>query len=161
MCDTSGSFHIAEGEPSKTPKLSSEDDEHARSVERGEAVIAVFQNDKLVVQDHTFALNSSTRLQVKPGKVEKLTLQYKLQSRETQDTQILQYLDVEKLLKDDRIGNWSFLQDHKFNPIFRRHLEHILYVCLVNVTPNSDQQLRYAFISDFTFESGSSAVNDL
>ena len=93
--------------------------------------------------------------------MEKLTLQYKLQPRESQDTQIPQYLDVDKLLKDDGIGNWSFQQDHKFNPIFRRHLEHILYVCLVSIMPNRDQQLRYAFINDFTFESGSSAVNDL
>ena len=162
--------------------MSPEDDEHARSVERGEAVIAVFHNDRLILQDRTFPIsvpdgdessdieseqdrrqtsNSSTLLQVKPGGAEKLAIQYKLQSRESQDTQILQYLDVDKLLKGDRIGNWSFRQDHKFNPIFRRHLEHILCVCLVNVMPDSDQKLRYAFISDFTYESGSSALNDL
>ena len=182
MCDTSGSFHITEGGLRKTQESSPEEDQSARSLERGEAVIAVFHNDKLVLQDRAFPisvpdgdngsdtegeqdgrhlLDSSILLQVKPGRVEKLTLQYKLQSRESQETQILQYLDVDELLKDDRIGNWSFRQEHKFNPIFRRHLEHILCVCLVNVVPNSDQKLRYAFMSDFTFESGSSALNDL
>lgn len=178
MRNTSGSFHLAEGELRKTQELSPEDDEHAR----GEAVIAVFHNDELVLQDGTLpisvpdddessriegeqerrqTLDSSTLLQVKPRGVEKLALQYKLQSRESQDTQILQYLDVDKLLKGDRIWNWSFEQDHKFNPIFRRHLEHILCVCLVNVMPIPHPPFQYAFISDFTFESGSSALNDL
>lgn len=182
LSDTSGFFHIAEREPRKTREISPREDDHAKNVVRGEAVIAVFHNGTAVIPDGTFpnpvpdgdedtddgsgprgkrSLDSSKSLQVKPKGVERLVLQYRLQSQGSQDTRVLEYLDVDNFLKSDSFGNWSFQQHNNFNPIFRRHLEHILHVCLINVEPNSDQQSQFAFISDFTFESGSSSVNDL
>ncbi len=151
---TSGCFHIAERELRRTR-------ETLPHVVRGEAVIAVFHNERLVAQDSTFpvsvprgdkdsgcgddskqsrkrAQDSWKPLQVKSKEVEKLVVQYRLQSHGSQDTRVHGYLDVEDTLKGERFENWSFQQNNKFNPIFRRHLEHILSVCLVNVVPDSD-----------------------
>ncbi len=175
---TSGCFHIAERELKEKAR------ETLPHVVRGEAVIAVFQNETLVAEDSTFpvsvpkgdkdsgcgddseqnrkrAQDSWKRLQVKSKGVEKLVVQYRLQSHGSQDTRVHGYLNAEDTFKGERFENWSFQQDDNFNPIFRRHLEHILSVCLVNVGPDSDQQRRFAFISDYTFESGSSSLNDL
>lgn len=112
-------------------------------------------------QDRKRPLNPSKSLHVKAKGVKRLVVQYKLQSYGSHDSQVLDYTDVDTLLKGDRFGNWSFQQNEKYNPIFRRHLEHILCVCLVKIVPNSDQQQRFAFISDLTFESGSAPLNDL
>ena len=153
-----------------------------RTFVRGEAVIAVFHNGTPVIPDNTFPisvpdrydgdgdegkpdtnrpLDPSKSLHIKSKGVEKLVVQYKLRTHGSQDWRVLEYLDVDMFLKGDCFGNWCWQQNDKFNPILRRHLEHILCVCLVNVVSKSDQQLRFAFINDFTFESGSAPENDL
>lgn len=179
---TNGAFHIAERELKKIREASIKDDHDAKSIERGEASIAVFHDGTLVCsdvplpisfpqgheniddgaeQDRKQSLNPSKPLHVKAKGLERLVVQYKLQSYGSHDNRVLEYTDVETFLKNDRLGNWSFQQNEKYSPIFRRHLEHILCVCLVDIVPNSDQQRRFAFISDSTFESGSAPLNDL
>ena len=175
--DKRGFLRISERELETPPR----DDDHTRSVVRGEAVFAVFHNGSSVTlgdipisvprgdgasddagePDRKRPLDSPKSLQIKPKGMERLTVQYRIQSYGSQDSQVLQYLEVEKSLKNDRFGDWSFQQDDNFNPIFRRHLEHILCLCLVSIVPKSGQQRQVAFMNDFTFESGSTIVNDL
>lgn len=154
---------------------------------RNEAVIRIFQNGTLVIPEDTFPIsiprtfpfdsnedsdheseqagkpppNPPKPLQIKPKGAETLVLQYKLQPHGIQDPRGLEYLNADRILEVEPSRNWTFKQNDTFNPIFRRHLEHILCVCLVKIVPISDQQHRFAFINDFTFESGSEPENDL
>ena len=100
-------------------------------------------------------------LRIKPKGAEKLVVQYKLQIHGSQDSTVLEDLSADMILKGNHSRIWFLEQTDILNSIFRRHLEHILCVCLVNILPKSDRQRRVAFINDFTFESGSTPVNDL
>ena len=187
MPDTSGAFHIAERKLRNAREHSPQTDNRGRNVIRAEAVISVFQNGTLVIPENAFPIsiphsnfpnsdddsdneskndgklpvNPPKLLRIKPKGTERVAVQYKLQSHGSQDPRFLEYLGADTILKADHSGDWSFKQSDIFNPIFRRHLEHILCVCLVDVVPSSDQQRQFAFISDFTFELGSAPVNDL
>ena len=104
---------------------------------------------------------SSGVVQVASGGVQKLVLQYKVQSHSIEQHRSLQILDVETFLKSDQSKNWSFKEDHKFNSIFRRYLEHILCLCLIDVMPNPGKERRIPFMNDVTLESASTPLSDL
>ena len=173
-----------------TPEAVQYESDISKITTRGQALIALFHNDELVApekvsqtpirsnvhdtdgeesddeenagKDASSAF--SEPLHVVPYGVQKLVVQYSLQpydELEDQDSQILQLRDINALLKREESGNWSFAQDDDFNPIFRRHLEHILCLCLVNESPSSEQQHHLPFVNDITFESGSTPINDL
>lgn len=176
---------MVEGEHKWSPyEPLQQNDNPAIKTLKGEAMIAVFHDSELLKLDgrawvptrdsydssdndaqsestQTAPSASSGILQVASKGTQKLTLQYKLQSYGDEDSRSLKFLNVENFLKSDRIRSWTFKEDHKFNPIFRRHLEHILGVCLVNVTSDQGEECRIPFINDVTLESGSTPFSDL
>lgn len=170
-----------------TPEAVRHDSDIPKITTRGQALIALFHNDELVKPENAFQTpirtnlfdsdgeesgdeenagkNASTGfsepLHVVPYGVQKLVVQYSLQPYDKfkdKDSRVLHPRDINALLKREESGNWSFAQDDDFNPIFRRHLEHILCLCLV---PSSEKQRHVPFINDITFESGSMPINDL
>ena len=172
------------------PEAVQHDSEIPKITTRGQAVIALFLNDELVAPENAFQapiranvhdsdgeesddeLNPgkntpaafSEPLHVLPYSVQKLVVQYMLQPYDEsndQDSDISDPRDINALVKREESKNWSFVQDDDFNPIFRRHLEHILCLCVVHESPNSEQQHHVPFINDITFESGSTPINDL
>ena len=172
------------------PEAVQHDSEIPKITTRGQAVIALFHNDELVTPEYAFQAPISANaydsdgeesndevttgeptstafsepLHVVPNGVQKLVVQYRLQPYDElndQDSEILHPQDVDTLVKREKSGNWSFVQDDDFNSIFRRHLEHILCLCVVNEGPDSEQQHHISFINDITFESESMPINDL
>lgn len=111
--------------------------------------------------DETVPSPSSGVLQVASKGVQKLVLQYKVHSHSVEQPRSLEYLDLETFLKSDQSRNWSFKEDHKFNSIFRRYLEHILCLCLVDIMPDPDKERRIPFMNDVTLESASTPLGDL
>lgn len=104
---------------------------------------------------------SSGVLQIASKGVQKLTLQYKLQSQSEEQPRSPKYLDAEAFLKSDQSTSWSFKEDHIFNSIFRRHLEHILCLCLVDIPPDPGEERRIPFMNDVTLEVNSMPLSDL
>ncbi len=109
---------------------------------------------------------SSGLLDIASHDVQKLVVQYSLSpygvhDSGVQESELPTPQDIDTSLKREGSENWSFVMDDVFNPILRRHLEHILCLCLVNDRPRSEQQQYIAFINDITFESGSTPMNDL
>lgn len=98
---------------------------------------------------------------IEPKGVHKLEIQYQLRSYGASEAPILIHLDLDLYLSQDRLWNWSFKKDDAFNPIFRRHLEHILCLSALNISPTSSQECRIPFVNDPTLESGSTLHNDL
>ena len=204
-------FHISEVKRDKPPDVAQDNDDAAnittraqyiipeavqhdskipKITTRGQAVVALFHNDKLVAPENVFqapiSVNAydsdgeesndevtsgeptssafSEPLHVVPYGVQKLVVQYRLQPYDEfndEDSGILRPRDVDTLVKRENSGNWSFVQNDDFNPIFRRHLEHILCLCVVNEGRDSEQQHHISFINDITFESGSTPIIDL
>ena len=111
--------------------------------------------------DETIPSPSSGVLQVASKGVQRLVLQYQVQSHSIEQPRSLQCLDLETFLKSDQSRNWSFKEDHKFNSIFRRYLEHILCLCLVDVMPDPGKERHIPFINDVTLESASTPLGDL
>ena len=170
-----------------TPEAVQHENDIPKITTRGQALIALFHNDELVAPENAFQTpiranfddsdgeesddeenagkNASTGfsepLHVVPYGVQKLVVQYSLQPYDKfkdKDSRVFHPRDIDALLKREESGNWSFAQYDDFNPIFRRHLEHILCICLV---PSSEQQHHVPFVNDITFESGSMPMNDL
>lgn len=179
-------YHMVEGEHEWSPcEPLHQNRNPATKALKGEAVIAVFHDSQLLKLDgrawalprdlygssnndaqsestQTAPSASSGILQVAPKGTQKLTLQYELQSYGDEDSRSPIFLNVENFLKSDQIRrSWTFKEDHKFNPIFRRYLEHILCLCLVNVTPDQGEECRIPFINDVTLELGSTPFSDL
>ena len=171
-----------------TPEAVQHDNDTPKITTRGQAMIALFHNDKLVTPEDAFqtpildhdsdgeesddeektgtdaSSAFSQPLHIVPHGEEKLVVQYSLQryhEDQDQDSRVLLPRDINTLLKHEEAGNWSFAQDDDFNPIFRRHLEHILCLCLVNESPSSEQHRHVAFVNDITFGFGSLPTNDL
>lgn len=111
--------------------------------------------------DNTVPSASSGLLQVASNGFQKLVLQYELQPHSGAESRSPRCLDVETFLKSDQSRNWSFKEDHKFNPIFRRYLEHILCLCLVDITPDPGKERRIPFMNDVTMELESTPLGDL
>ena len=111
--------------------------------------------------DETVPSPSSGVLHVAAKGVQRLVLQYQVQSHSIEQPRSLQCLDLKTFLKSDQSRNWSFKEDHKFNSIFRRYLEHILCLCLVDVMPDAGKERRIPFINDVTLESASTPLGDL
>ena len=138
----------------------------ARKANRGYITISVFHNDEKVPfdsisEDLTYAL-SSNPLQLLPMDVQCLDVQYSdLGPYQSDKSRKPEPLDIIKFLKDDQAGKWCFSQDDEFNPMFRRHLEHILCLCLVNIDVDSDDGPHTPFLTDITHESGSTPADDL
>ena len=160
---------------------------------KGEALIAIFSNDKLLKLDEKVSVPirrfyeldsddeysndadddtrsasdqkvpsaSSGVLQIAPKGIEKLVLQYKLQSHSDKEPQSPRYLEVETFLKSEQSKGWSSRENHKFNLIFKRYLEHILCLCLVEITPEPGEERCIPFMNDATLESESTALGDL
>ena len=172
------------------PEAVQHDSEIPKITTRGQAVIALYHNDELVAPENAFQApiranvhdsdgdesddevnagkNTSAAfsepLHVVPYDVQKLVVQYRLQPYDEfndQDSEVLHPRDINALVKREESENWSFVQDDEFNPIFRRHLEHILCLCVVNESPDAEQQHHVPFINDITFGSGSKPINDL
>lgn len=177
--------HMVEGEHEWSPYEPLHQNRNpATKALKGEAIIAVFHDSELLELDgrgwvptcdlydlsnndaqsestQTAPSASSGILQVASKGTQKLTLQYELQSYGDEESRSPKLLNVENFLKSERIRSWTFKEDHKFNPIFRRYLEHILCLCLVNVTPDQGEECRIPFINDVTLELGSTPFSDL
>lgn len=158
-------------------------------VVKGRAVFAVFHNSELLKLDRTASVPirlpwdpdsgggldddlksksdqtvpsaSSGVLQVASKGVQKLVVQYKVQSHDTEQPRSLQCLNVETFLKSGQSRSWSFKEDHEFNSIFRRYLEHIMCLCLVDVKLDPGKERRIPFMNDITLESASTPLGDL
>ena len=174
-----GCYRIAEN----PPEILQQDHDPATDAVKGEARIAVFHNGELLkladhvsipirddnqldgdVQsksDHTDPSAPSGTLQVASKAIHKLVLQCELQSHSREDSWNPKYLNVESFLKSEKSKSWSFNEHHELNPIFRRHLEHILCLCLVNIPPDPGEERRVPFINDVTLESESTPLGDL
>ena len=118
-------------------------------------------NDTQNTSDRTIPSVSSGVLPIASKGVEKLVLQYRLQSHSGEKPRSPKCQDVETFLKRDQSRNWSFKEDHKLNSVFRRYLEHILCLCLVHVTPHPGGECRIPFMNDVTLEFGSTPLGDL
>ena len=175
------SFNKSEAEQVKTRDYSQRATKDEEKPIRDEALVSVFLNDTLLkFDDAVFTsedsddevneelyengkgnrLVSSGVLSIPSKGLQKLVVQYKLRYR-SDESCIPDNLGTDAFLRKDQVWNWAFKQEHKFNAIFRRHLEHILCLCLVKSTPNKDQHLRTPFITDPTFRIGSTPVGDL
>ncbi len=180
-------FHVAEKLWDETPDATQHGSDGANFSARGEAVIAVLHNDELLAPESAFQIpvwrnysdsdvgesddeqksgkqvpsGSSSLLNVAPSGVQKLVVQYSLRPYGVEDSRVLVPQGTETLLKSERSGNWSFVKDDDFNPIYRRHLEYILCLCLISDRQRPEEQCRNPFINDITFESGSTPINDL
>lgn len=173
-----------------TPEAVQHDNDTPKITTRGQAMIALFHNDKIVTPEDAFqspirasvhdsdgeesddeektgknaSSGFSQPLHIVPYGEEKLVVQYSLRRYhevQDQDSRVILPRDITTLLKHEESGNWSFAQDDDFNPVFRRHLEHILCLCLVNDGPSSEQHHHVPFINDITFRLGSMPINDL
>ncbi len=111
--------------------------------------------------DQTIPSASSGVLMVACKGIQKLSLQYELQCHTGAGSRSPEYLDAEIFLKSDQSSNWSFKEDHEFNPIFKRYLEHILCLCMVDVKPDSSKERRIPFLNDVTLERESTPLGDL
>ena len=166
------------------PNGTSQQDHHpATDAVKGEARIAIFHNGELLklenhasvpirdddepngdVQsksDHTVPSAPSAILQVASKGIQKLVLQCELQPHSREDSWNPKYLNVESFLRSEMSKSWSFKEHHELNPVFRRYLEHILCLCLVNIPPDSGEERRVPFINDVTLESESTPLGDL
>ena len=174
-----GCYRIAED----THENLQQDHHPATDAVKGEARIAIFHNGELFklgdyapvpirddderdgdVQsksDHTVPSAPSGTLQVASKGIHKLVLQCELQSHNGEDSWNPKYLNSESFLKSEMSKSWSFKEHHELNPIFRRYLEHILCLCLVNVPPEQGEECRVPFINDVTLESKSTPLSDL
>ncbi|MCJ1230558.1 hypothetical protein MMC12_007232 [Toensbergia leucococca] len=92
--------------------------------------------------------------------VQELMGRFKVQLSGEQDPNSLDYSDVGTFLTGEKSVRWDFPQDHKFNSIFRRHLEHILSICLIHVHGRSGRELCTVFVNHSTFNSLSTPVSD-
>ena len=177
--NTRGCYRIAE-DPQETLQ---QDHPPATDAVKGEARIAIFHNGELFklgdhasvpilhdgepdgdVQsssDYTVLSAPSGTIQVASKGIHKLVLQCELQIHSGDDSWNPKYLNVESFLKSEMSKSWSFKEHHELNPIFRRYLEHILCLCLVNVPPDPGEERRVPFINDVTLESKSTPLNDL
>ena len=173
-----GCYRIAEG-----PQETSQQDNHpATDAVKGEARIAIFHNGELLKlddhasvpirddepdgdlqskPDHTVLSAPSGILQVPSKGIHKLVLQCELQSHSGEDSWNPKYLNVENFLKGEMSKSWSFKEHHELNPIFRRYLEHILCLCLVNIPLDPGEERRVPFMNDVTLESASTPLGDL
>lgn len=180
-------FHVAEKLWGEVPDATQHGSDSANFSTRGEAVIAVLHNDELLAPENAFQIPiwrndsdsdggesddeqksgkqvpsaSSSLLNVASSGVQKLVVQYSLQAYGVEDSRVLLPQGTDTLLKSERSGNWSFVKDDDFNPIYRRHLEYILCLCLISDRQRPDEHCRIPFINDITFESGSTPMNDL
>ena len=122
--------------------LRAKDGIEAQKAKRGYITISVFHNDELVPlesnsEDVTCAY-SSNPLRLPPIEMQRLVVQYSdLGPYQSDKSRKPEPLDMIKFLKDGQAGKWRFSQNNEFNPIFRRHLEHILCLCLVNIDADS------------------------
>ena len=177
-------FHAAEKLSGETAEATRDD---ARITTRGEAMIAVFHNDHILAPENAFQIPvwrndsesdggesddeqiignkfssvSSALLDVDSCGVQKLVVQYKLQPYGAEESRVLVPQEIDTLLKSERSRNWSFVKGDEFDPIFRRHLEYILCLCIIHERPRLEEPCRIPFINDITFESGSTTMNDL
>lgn len=184
---TSHAFHVAEKLWDEAPDATQHGSDGAKLSTRGEAVIAVLHNDELLAPENVVQIPvwrndsdsdggesddeqksgkqvssaSSSLLNVAPSGVQKLVVHYSLRPYGVEDSRALLPQETGTLLKSERSGNWSFVKDDDFNPIYRRHLEYILCLCLISDRPSPEEQSRNPFINDITFESGSTPMNDL
>ena len=175
------SFNKSGAEQAKTRDCSQRATKDEEKPIRDEALVAVFLNDTLLkfddavftsedsddkVNEELYENGKGNRLvpsgvlSIPSKSLQKLVVQYKLRYR-SDESCIPNNLGTDAFLRKDQVWNWAFKQEHKFNAIFRRHLEHILCLCLVKSTPNKDQHLRTPFITDPTFGIGSTPVGDL
>ena len=174
-----GCYRIAE----HPPEALQHDPYPATDAVKGEARIAIFHNAELLKlgdhasipirdddqpdgdlqskSDKTVPSTPSGILQVAPKAIHKLVLQCELQPHSPEDSWIPKSLDVESFLRSEKSKSWSFNEHHELNPIFRRHLEHILCLCLVNMPPDQGEERRVPFINDVTLESESTPLGDL
>lgn len=174
-----GCYRIAED----PHEILQQDHHPATDAVKGEARIAVFHNGELLkladhasvpirdddqpdgdVQsnsDHTVPSAPSAILQVASKAIHKLVLQCELQSHSREDSWNPKCLNVESFLRSEQSKSWSFNEHHELNPIFRRHLEHILCLCLVNIPPDQGEERRVPFINDVTLDSESTPLSDL
>ena len=169
-----------------TPETVHHGSDSAKITTRGEAVIAVFHNDDLLKPENAFQIpvgsndsdgdTEESDDEQKPGNnassapsnlldvascgIQKLVVQYNLQPYGCQDSKVSLLQETGTFLKSEGCGNWSFVKDDEFNPVFRRHLEYILCLCLIKDGPKLERQY-VPFINDITFESGSTPMNDL
>ena len=111
--------------------------------------------------NQTIPSASSGVLKVASKGIQKLSLQYELQCHTGEGSRSPEYLDAETFLKSDQSSNWSFKEDHAFNPIFKRYLEHILCLCMVDVKPDRSKERRIPFVNDVTLERESTPLGDL
>ena len=184
---TSHAFHVAEKLWDETTDATQHGSDGAKLSTRGEAIIAVLHNDELLAPENAVQIPvwrndsdsdggesddeqksgkqvssaSSSLLNVAPSGVQKLVMQYSLRPYGVEDSRVLLPQETGTLMKSERSGNWSFVKDDDFNPIYRRHLEYILCLCLISDRPRPEEQSRNPFINDITFESGSTPMNDL
>ena len=174
-----GCYRIAE-HPRET---SQQDHPPATDAVKGEARIAIFHNGELLklddhasvpirdndepdgdVQsksDHTAPSAPSGILQVASKGIHKLVLQCELQSHSSDGSWNPKCLNVESFLQSEMSKSWSFKEHHELNPIFRRYLEHILCLCLVDIPPDPGEERRVPFLNDVTLESVSTPLSDL
>ena len=172
------------------PETVKHDSEIPKITTQGQAIIALFHNNEVVAPESVFQAPASANvhdsddeesndevntgeptstafsepLHIVPHGEIKLVVQYRLQPYDEfndQDSGNLHPRDVDTLVKREKAENWSFAQGDDFNSIFRRHLEHILCLCVVNEGPNSGKEHYVSFINDITFESESRPINDL
>lgn len=111
--------------------------------------------------DQTAPSPSFGVLQVASKGVQKLVLQYKVQSHSIGQPRSLHCSDVKTFLKSDQSRSWCFKDDLTCNSIFRRYLEHILCLCLVDVMPDPGKEHCIPFMNDVTLEKASTPLGDL
>ena len=184
---TTHSFQVVEKLRDETSNTALHGSDTAKIVTRGEAAITVFLNDELLAPKKAFQIlvqrndsdsdsgendveqktgnnlssASTNMLNVASCGVQKIVVQYSLRRYGDEDSRSLVPQATDTLLMNEVSGNWSFAKDDDFNPIFRRHLEYILCLCLISDRPISEEQCRIPFINDITFESSSTPTNDL
>ena len=180
-------FHVAEKLWDESPDATQHGSDSAKSSTRGEAVIAILHNDELLAHENAFQIPiwrndsdsddgesddeqksekqissaSSSLLNVASSGVQKLVVQYNLGPYGVEDSQVLLPQETGTLLRSEISRNWSFVKDDDFNPIYRRHLEYILCLCVISDRQRPEEQCRNPFINDITFESESTPMNDL
>ena len=170
-----GTFRIVERERNcRSTKL--EEKKVSKSIQqRSEATIAVFVDGNLVRPD-AISPTSVPRfyeeideekistvaklLQIEPRAERKIGIQYHLDFLGASNSGVSNHLDVRLYLKESQVWNRSSKLDDDFGSIFIRHLEHILSFSVIN-SQIPEQEAQISFIQDPTFESGSTALNDL
>ncbi|KAL8747020.1 MAG: hypothetical protein Q9190_001060 [Brigantiaea leucoxantha] len=103
----------------------------------------------------------ATQMTLGPGSLGTYSVVYKLHSYRSDESQSPEKFDIDSLLKSETSKNWAFVDEHDFNPMFRRHLEYILGLCTVSEESKHGREYRGPFINDITFESFSQPISDL